>query len=127
MSATNEHLSEDVVPVKLKRLIDSAGNGDGLEITWSDGTSSQLSGRSLRVNCPCASCNERRGDTSHAKPLGGGRASLRVLKSTIDEEINLAEIWAVGNYAIGIRWGDRHDSGIYSYAMLRELSKPTEK
>jgi DUF971 family protein len=45
-----------------------------------------------------------------------------VVEATLDQELTLQEIWGVGQYAIGLRWGDGHDSGIYTFEYLRELS-----
>jgi DUF971 family protein len=47
-----------------------------------------------------------------------------VIESTIAEETDLREIWGVGQYALGMRWGDGHDSGIYTFTYLRELAAP---
>jgi len=96
----------------------------GLSITWRDGGTSVLSSEQLRRACPCAECKEKRGDTSHAKPLSGRRRALTVIESTIAEETDLREIWGVGQYALGMRWGDGHDSGIYTFSYLRELAAP---
>ena len=94
----------------------------GLVITWRDGSSSKLSSEVLRRGCPCAECKEKRGDTTHAKPLTGKRRSLSIVESTVDQGLSLEEIWGVGQYALGIRWGDGHSSGIYPFALLRELA-----
>lgn len=105
-------------PVECKRL-----GGDGIALTWSDETTQQISSKTLRENCPCAGCKERRGDTSHAKPITGKPGSLKIVESSLDEELRLDQIWAVGQYAIGFRWGDGHDTGIYTYQLLYELGK----
>ena len=104
------------VPTQIKRLGTS-----GLEISWQDGTNYTLSSKTLRDNCQAADSRMKRGDDSHDKPLGGARPALAVLKHSIDEELRLDKIEAVGNYAIRILWGDGHDSGIYSYELLYEL------
>ena len=102
-------------PVEIRRLGDN-----GLAIKWSDGTSHEISSAVLRQGCPCATCREAAGDSSHAKPLTGAPAPtkkpslLKVIEHTLDEELRLVEVWAVGRYAIGIAWGDKHSSGIYS-------------
>jgi DUF971 family protein len=93
----------------------------GLTITWIDGSTRSFSSETLRRNCPCAGCKERRGDTSHAKPLTGRKRSLTVLESSLSQELELQQIWGVGNYAIGITWGDGHDSGIYTFEYLYQL------
>lgn len=107
---------------RLKKLLPEKEVGSGLLIRLSDDSEHILNSEILRRFCPCAECQERRGDTSHAKPLsGGGRAMLRVVKSTIDSETDLTAIFAVGQYAIGLRWDDGHDSGIFSFDYLDTL------
>ena len=103
-------------PVEIKRLSDA-----GLKISWSDGTEANLSAEALRKSCPCASCRESRGDTSHASPLTPKKRSLSVIQNTKEESLRIESIWAVGNYALGIKWGDGHDDGIFSYELLASL------
>ena len=107
----------------VRRLTDATGRGIGLELKWTTGECCELSSDELRKNCPCAECGERRGALTHAKPLTSGRSSLKVLKSTAEEETNLQAVWAVGNYALGVRWQDGHDTGIFSYDILKSLQK----
>ena len=110
-----------VFPTEVRRLV-TEGRGTGLTISWSDGTSTDISSKTIRAECPCATCNERRG-IAHDTPIApAGRSRLRVVTSTVDEETNLVQVWSVGSYAIGIRWGDGHDSGIFGFDLLRELS-----
>ena len=104
--------------------------GIGLELVWKDGTRQFVTSKALRGGCPCATCQEARGDLSHQKPLHPppapvtpGRSLLRVIGATAQESENLLKVWPVGNYAIGIAWGDRHDSGIYTYELLRKLAE----
>ena len=113
----------NLTPLKIKREIAEDGLGSGVSIAWSDNTESHIPSMKLRQSCPCASCQEQRGDTTHAKPLSSGRALLKVVKSTADEETNLLKISAVGNYALGIVWADGHDSGIFTYQHLKNLSE----
>ena len=94
----------------------------GLLITWSDGVQSELSSEQLRRNCPCAGCREMRGDESHAKPLTGKKRSLTVIQSSLQQELELVEVWGVGQYAVGMRWADGHGSGIYTFDYLRALA-----
>ena len=107
-----------LVPTEIKRL-----GSDGIKITWSDGSVDELTSRVLRENCPSAVSLAKRGDTSHDKPLSSGPAKLKVITSTLDEELKLEQVWGVGNYAIGVRWGDGHDSGIYTFKFLKELAE----
>jgi len=94
-----------------------------LVITWTDGVVSNISSENLRRQCPCAECREKRGDDTHAKPLTGKKRSLAIVESSLEQELELQEIWAVGQYAIGMRWADGHDSGIYTFEFLRELGQ----
>ena len=106
-----------ITPLEIKR--NREGN---LVLKWSDGAVHVLPSEVLRRNCPCAVCLEKRGDTSHAKPLTG-RRSLAILDASKDEETGLEKIWPVGGYAIGMLWKDKHDSGIYTYGLLRQLGE----
>jgi len=108
------------LPKEIKRLQTS-----GLRITWSDGAIHEINSEVLRKGCPCAGCREARGDDSHAKPLTGKKRSLSIVQNTAEDELSLKEIWGVGQYAIGIKWGDGHDSGIYTFDYLRELANVT--
>ena len=105
-------------PQQVKRL-----GTEGLEITWSDDCRHQISSKTLRQNCPSAVSLARRGDDSHSKPLTSKKKSLKVIEHSIDEELKLEQIWSVGNYAIGMRWADGHDTGIYTFDFLYELGE----
>lgn len=94
----------------------------GLFTRWSTGEEIFLDAKSLRLHCPCATCNELRGKSQHEKPLTPRRASLQVIQSSAEEETRLEQVWPIGNYAIGLRWGDKHDTGIYSFEVLREIA-----
>ena len=76
-----------------------------------------------RRECPCAACKEKRGDTTQAKPLTGKKRSLAIVDSSIKEETALQEIWGIGQYALGMRWADGHDTGIYPFSYLYELGE----
>ncbi len=115
------------LPTEIKRLsrpTEPAGStvGYGLEITFSSGRKLSLASRTLREGCPCASCLEARGDRTHQQPLSAGRSLLRVIRSSSEQQLDLQSVWAVGNYAIGLRWGDGHDTGIFTYQQLSELA-----
>jgi DUF971 family protein len=113
-------------PSSIKRLKDSSGKGVGLELIWENNQQVNISAKVLRDACPCATCDEMRGKQTHANPLGSprvGRALLQVVQATTDQGYELVSIWGIGNYALGMEWGDGHNSGIYSYPILRELSK----
>jgi DUF971 family protein len=108
-------------PKEIRRV--ETADFHGLLLQWTDGASTSVSAEELRRNCPCASCQEQRGDSSHSKPLGGKSSLLRVVSATVEESLRMDSIWGIGNYAIGIRWGDGHETGIYPFSLLRELSQ----
>ncbi len=114
---------------RIKSENDEQQIGKGISITFenSDGSlrSFELKSEILRRECPCASCQQQRGDTSHNTPLSGKSSLLKVIKATSEEECNLEKIWLLGNYAIGMKWADGHDSGIYTFSFLKELAQKT--
>ncbi|MCB0325521.1 MAG: DUF971 domain-containing protein [Bdellovibrionales bacterium] len=102
-------------PTEIKRLGTS-----GIQVTWSTGAVHKISSETLRRHCPSATSRAQQGDESHQKPLTG-RSVLKVVEHTKDEQLRLQQIWAVGNYALGMEWGDGHNSGIYTYDLLFQL------
>ena len=40
--------------------------------------------------------------------------------ASVPRELTHTDVRLVGNYAISIRFADGHDTGIYTYQMLRE-------
>lgn len=107
--------------MKAPKQIKKIGN-EGIELSWPDGTVNTLSSKVLRENCPSAVSLAKRGDTSHDKPLSGKSSLLTVVEASAVEELDLKRIWSVGNYAIGMEWGDGHNTGIYTFDYLRELT-----
>ena len=91
-----------ITPTEIRRL-----PGAGIKVSWSNGLVHELSSTALRTNCPCATCREDRGDTSHARPISTDaapqkkRSMLTVIEHTATEQLNLTEIWGIGNYALG--------------------------
>ncbi len=110
-------------PSEIRRLGPS-----GVFIRWRDGRESTIDSASLRRACPCASCREMRGEHRHDKPLSAPpkKTLLQVVQSSPEEEVRLDNIWAVGQYALGARWGDGHASGIYTFETLFELAEKAE-
>ena len=98
------------------------GVGIGVTLRWEGRAEAFLPSSTLRRSCPCATCLEKRGDRTHEKPLLPRKSALRVIDATVAEAENLVAIFPVGNYALGFRWGDGHDSGIYSFEQLFALS-----
>ena len=76
-----------------------------LVVTWDDGHVSPLPLDYLRSWCPCASCQGHAPDASYL--------------DLHDQE--MVHVEAVGNYAISPTWQDGHNTGIYSFRLLRAL------
>lgn len=81
-----------------------------LEITWADGHVSAFPHDLLRGYCPCATCQ---GHSGTIRFVEGGNLELVSLEQ-------------VGNYALSFRWGDAHDTGIYTFRFLRKLGDRIE-
>ena len=77
-----------------------------LAITWSDGREDVHKVFDLRIACPCAKC------TKGEQPLD---------PAAIREDVRPVRIESMGHYALKITWTDGHDTGIYSFELLRRL------
>jgi len=82
---------------------------DVLTVAFDDGTSHALGAEYLRVESPSA---EVRGH--------GGGPKRPVLGK---ENVKIARLEPVGNYAVRIIFDDGHDSGLYSWDFLAELGR----
>ena len=80
-----------------------------IAIEWSDSHIGVFSGRTLRLNCHCASCVEE----------WTGRKLLDPVN--VPSDIEALDYIRIGRYAIQILWSDGHETGIYPFEMLREL------
>jgi DUF971 family protein len=104
----------------------SRQTGQGLKVTWPGGEEHEITAQTLRSNCPSATERVARNELDHDNPLFSNPkkpSGLRVVEHTIDEVYRIEKIWGIGNYAIGIQYGDGHKSGIYSYELLWELGE----
>ena len=90
-------------------------DGNQLRITWDDQVVQDFPIRSLRENCPCASCREKRQGESTDINL------LPVLQANDLIPLALTALKPMGNYAYAIEFSDGHDTGIYTLEFLREL------
>jgi DUF971 family protein len=89
-----------------------------LVIGWSDGSSTKHRPNELRKACPCATCREKRKADEEAKPKG----FLPILSPAEAQPLAVQRMRPVGNYAYNIQFSDGHDSGIFSFDLLRELA-----
>jgi DUF971 family protein len=82
-----------------------------ISINWSDDTETIFNAADLRRKCPCAGCiNEWTGE--------------KILKTdSIQDDLSFSKISIVGRYALNFHFSDGHDTGIYSFQYLKELSE----
>ena len=76
-----------------------------LVVTWNDEHVSPFALDYLRSWCPCASCQ-------------GHDPVARYLDLTGQD---MTHVELVGNYALAPTWTDGHNTGIYSFRLLRRL------
>lgn len=92
----------------------------GLTIQWADGTSSYYSIAYLRKMSPSADMRQLR-EEMKKNPL----AVLPASATRASGPLSALGAELVGNYAVRIRFSDGHDTGIYSWAYLREIDPQT--
>ncbi len=88
--------------------------GQELAIAWSDGAESFIPLEKLRRSCPCAVCGGEPDVMGHV---------ARPQVSYGPQSFELRSYHLVGGYALQPTWGDGHDSGLYSFRLLRALGK----
>ena len=101
----------DSYPTALKLTDDRC-----LLIDWSDGQRRRYRFKVLRDACPCATCREKR--TAPTDPL-----ALPTLDAGQLAPVQITGMKPVGNYAYTIAFSDGHDTGIYTFELLRELGE----
>lgn len=94
-----------MVPKRIKK------EADKLTIVWDNDDVDSIRLVNLRYHCPCAICTENKEKK--------GEGYIPLFKK---EEISIANIQAVGNYALGIEWKDGHNTGIYDFEYLIKLT-----
>ncbi len=99
-----ENQEETPVPRDIKQI-----DPKTLGITWTDDKESVYPVRMLRESCPCAHCID---EWSGEKKINPG---------DIPDTIRPLKIKAVGLYALQFDWNDGHSTGLYPYALLRQL------
>jgi DUF971 family protein len=107
------------------RQIAPADDERALRIVWMDGHESKIPFVDLRRACPCATCNhekEERATRLAPAPATAPRSSgLRMVSGPAVGDLALDRIAGVGRYAIQLFWRDGHDTGIFSFDLLRSL------
>lgn len=80
-----------------------------IEMTWPDGRVVRFPNKAVRASCACAGCVDEM----------TGRRTLDV--DAIPDDIAVASMSPVGNYALQIVWSDGHDTGLFTWARLSAL------
>jgi len=96
-------------PVSTPTRIDADRAAGTVEIGWDDAHVTRFDTVRLRWLCPCAYCRGEAG-------LPGWLDSAPTLTS---EQTRLVTIHMIGNYALAPVWGDGHNTGYYSFDLLR--------
>jgi ATP-binding protein involved in chromosome partitioning len=82
-----------------------------LSVWWADGVQHDIDVRDLRLACHCALCVEE----MTGRPL--------LDPATVRADVAPRSLMSVGNYAVAITWNDGHNSGLDTFARLRELGE----
>lgn len=100
-------------PILLKTIRQK--NNHTFTIEWSDGIVHDYRLSSLQQKCPCAKCHAAQ---AAGQAVGGMNDDVRAVRLT-----------NVGRYALRVQFTSGCSTGIYSYAMLREMGREmgTEK
>jgi len=98
-----------MAPMPVPRKVEPSPEKRELRIVWSDGVRGVVPYQALRDHCPCANCRDARDK---------GRKPLSMILTT-----KLLEWRKVGNYALHFSWGDSHAQGIFSFDLLRSLTR----
>ena len=80
-------------------------------LEWNDGSQFAIPYVEMRFYCPCAACIDEH----------SGERTLQ--KSSINPDIHPNGVQLVGRYAVQITWSDGHDTGMFHYDRLFELSE----
>lgn len=97
-------------PKKIKKT-----DNESLQIIWDDNNVSEITLTELRDKCPCVHCQGETVIFSSYIPIKSP------FKAAGFYEIEKIE--TVGNYAVLITWKDGHNTGIYSWEFLWEITK----
>lgn len=84
-----------------------------LEVDFDDGQSFSIPAELLRVESPSA---EVQGHSPSQKTTVAGR-----------KHVNIIGVEPVGNYAVRLKFDDMHDSGLYTWDILRDFGENQEQ
>ena len=85
-------------------------NDHEVTIEWSDGDETHYTAAGLRRRCPCAGCIDE----------WTGKKTLD--ENTVPDDLTFRHISIVGRYALNFHFSDGHETGIFSFAYLKNLT-----
>ncbi len=85
-----------------------------LVIRWDDQSETRYRISELRDQCPCATCREKRKTPPDPFPI---------LSDAETKPLRIEKMRPMGSYAYTIAFSDGHDTGIYTFEYLLELSQ----
>ena len=103
-------LDPSIKPLNIDLKRDTA-----LTVTWSDGRVSVYPIAYLRRHSPSADAKQLREQIA-ANPL-----TVLPVNAVSDTPLTAESAELVGHYALRIRFSDGHDTGLYTWALLRDL------
>ena len=80
-----------------------------MRVKWSDGHDAVYDFETLRWACPCAQCAGE----------GNMPGMLSRITMLTPQQTTMIDLRPVGRYGLTPVWADGHETGIYSYRMLR--------
>ena len=101
-----EQTSANVLVKSIKQVDDRT-----LGILWTDDSTSSWDVVELRRKCPCAVCID---EWTHERKLD---------PKSINESVRPLKVNSVGQYALSIQFSDGHQTGIYTFKLLRDLAR----
>jgi len=105
----------DLSPTELKLIDDTA-----LLIEWNDGQRKRYPFSALRKACPCSTCRHEKDAEANA-PM-----QLTVLSPVDLKPMKVEKMSLAGNYAYRITFSDGHNTGLFTFELLRELGDVLE-
>jgi DUF971 family protein len=97
----------EAVPLNIQLI------GNELALAWSDGAESYITLEVLRRACPCAACA--------GEPDATGRVFKPQALPLTPRSFELRGHRLIGGYALQPIWNDGHESGLFSWKLLRAL------
>ena len=82
-----------------------------LQVVWPDGLDVMVSYRQVRLECHCAHCV----DEWTGKPL--------LDPDSVPLDVAIEKLELRGNYVVKISWTDGHDTGLYTWTRLAEITR----